>query len=208
MAKNRQLPVAFEKVLMCPKIQKPSQLRTRSAPKLLLLEEDALKKWRNQQDTKTGQGGEVLACLDGSCLEGRTGCYAWIGSENSVQDSEGTPQGVTKVQPISSRRYNTIHICATSIHIHEKEKNFQISYSNHFSTKILFTLVFIFKFNISEAPNQLHGKMTLEAFLGNSMLRFSSIKYSMLGWFHNHHTCSGRALLVSQRPIFSTIGSI
>jgi len=144
-----------------------------------------------------------FACLLGWILLGRMdGSYAWIGSENSVQDSHSTPQGVRKSNIFTTIQF--IHICATSIHIHEKENTFTFSYSKIiFQQKILFISSFHFQVQFSEAPNQLHGKMTLEAFLGNSMLRFSSIKYSMLGWFQNHHTCSGRALLVSP-PCFFT----
>jgi len=74
---------------------------SRSAPKLLLLKEDAIKTSRNQepgdQDTKTRQGGSAcfaLLCFALLCLlawtdlawkDGRKLCLDWIG--NSVQDS-------------------------------------------------------------------------------------------------------------------------
>jgi hypothetical protein len=59
-----------------------------------------IKTSRGDQDTKTRQGGDALACLLGWLLLGwiLLGSYAWIGSENSVQDSQKTPQGVIKVK--------------------------------------------------------------------------------------------------------------
>jgi len=54
------------------------------------------------QDTKTRQGGSacfaLLACLDGSCLEGRT--EAMLGLDRKIQFRivNRTPQGVRRVQ--------------------------------------------------------------------------------------------------------------
>jgi len=126
---------------MCSKIQKPSQLMIRSAPKLLLLKEDAIKTSRHQeprdQDTKTRQGGSacfaLLACLDGSCLEGWT--EAMLGLDRKIQFRivNRTPQGVES--PIYSRQYNTfIFVLHQSIFMRKRTlSHFPIQ--NHFSTK-------------------------------------------------------------------------
>jgi len=116
------------------------------------------------QDTKTRQGGSAcfallcFACLLGWILLGRMdGSYAWIGSENSVQDSQQNTPRCRKSNIFTTIQY--IHICATSIHIHEKENTFTFSYSKSFFNQKFFSfLVFIFKFNFLKHPINFTGR--------------------------------------------------
>jgi len=147
---------------MCSKIQKPSQLMIRSAPKLLLLKEDAIKTSRTKrsrhQDKTRRKCLLCFACLLGRILLGRMdGSYAWIGSENSVQDSQQNTPRCRKSNIFTTIQY--IHICATSIHIHEKENTFTFSYSKSFFNQKFFSfLVFIFKFNFLKHPINFTGR--------------------------------------------------
>lgn len=129
-----------------------------SAPKLLLLLLLLLLKDHQDiksrdQDTKTRQGGGLLCLLawmdlarmDLACLD------AMLGLDRKIQFRivKDTPRcdksNIINRNPI----YSSIHICATSIHIHEKEKHFQISYSKNIFQEILFIFSFHFWSNQS-----------------------------------------------------------
>lgn len=108
----------------------------------------------------------LLAWMDLARMDGLLGSYAWIGSENSVQDSpKNTPRcnkskiiqrkGIQYIQYIFVLHQQSIYM--------RKKNTFKFPIQTFFK-KFFSHLVFIFKFSISEAPNQLHGKMTLEAF--------------------------------------------
>lgn len=116
------------------------------------------------QDTKTPRQdkAEVLALLcllawmDLAWKDGLELCLDWIG--NSVQDSQETPQGVRKVQYIQLNTIQYIHICAKSIHIHEKENTFTFPIQIIFQEKFFSLLVFIFKFNFLKHPINFTGR--------------------------------------------------
>lgn len=161
------------------------------------------------QDTKTRQGGSasfaLLACLDGSCLLGRMdGSYAWIGSEIQFRIVKKHPKVWKKSNFFNSIRYNTIrsYLCYINPYSWERE-HFHIFLFKIIFQEILFTFIFHFQVQYFWSTQSTSREDDTGGFLRNSMLRFSSIKYSMLGWFQNHHTCSGRALLVSP-PCFFT----
>lgn len=119
-----------------------------------------------RQDKAESASFALLCLLAWMDLAWKDGLEAMLGLDRKIQFRivTGTPQGVEKSNIFATIQY--IHICATSIHIHEKENTFTFSYSKIiFQEKFFSLLVFIFKFSISEAPNQLHGKMTLECFL-------------------------------------------
>jgi len=144
---------------------------TRSAPKLvlLLLEErphQDIKKRSRHQD-KTRRRHALLACLDLACSDGWLGSYAWIGSESSVQDSPKNTPRCNKSNIIQKKEFNTFntYLCYIIINPYTWERKTLSNFLfKTFFKKFFSHLVFIFKFSISEAPNQLHGKMTLEAF--------------------------------------------
>jgi len=155
--------IAFEEDLLCSKIQKPSQIMTRSALKLLLLEEDAIKTSRTKrsrhQDKTRRKCLLCFACLLGWILLGRMdGSYAWIGSENSVQDSqENTPR--CEKSPIHSLQYNTfIFVLHQSIFMRKRTLSHFPIQKSFFNKKFFSFLVFIFKFNFLKHPINFTGR--------------------------------------------------
>jgi len=111
---------------------------TRSAPKLLLLLEDHqdIKRRPRHQD-KTRQGGEALACLLAWMdLARMDGSYAWIGSENSVQDSSRNTPRCSKSKITQYRKgiqyIQYIFVLRQSIYM-RKRNTFKFPIQKHFS---------------------------------------------------------------------------
>lgn len=181
---------------------------TRSAPKLLLEERPMS---RHQEEIKTPRQDKaercllcLLACLDGSCSDGSC-LEAMLGLDRKIQFRivKDTPRcnksKITHRKGIQYIQY--IFVLHQSIYM-RKRKTFKFPIQKTFFKKFFSHLVFIFKFSISEAPNQLHGKMTLEAFffqnsVGTACYGSAVSSIQCLDGSIIIISASGRALLVS-----------
>jgi hypothetical protein len=130
-----------------------------------------------------------------------------IGSEKvssislKVKKRNKAPQGV-KEDP----QYNFVSsfiFCKTNPYLQEKE--LKIHLHKLFSLLVTFQVPCL-KHQVTSREED----TTVEAFFISNFSRkqqakFSGIKYSMLGWFQNHHTCFWRHALVTQVFIFCSL---
>lgn len=139
--------------------------------------------------------GDTLCLLDGWI-----GSYALLGldriSLDRIEVKLGTPQGVKKEIQFNTLQYNYFRSYLCYINPYLQETRFLFN-SIHIQ-KFFFTFSFISS-SMSEAPTHFPGRwhdtgsfLYFPNFSRKQHARFSSIKYSMLGWFHNHHTCFWR----------------
>lgn len=137
--------------------------------------------------------GDMLCLLDGWI-----GSYAWIGSDQSGSDRSQV-RSTPRCEERNSIQYATIQLFSFIFVLHQSiftRNTISIQFNSH--TKFFFTFSFISS-SMSEAPTHFPGRwhdtgsfLYFPNFSRKQHARFSSIKYSMLGWFHNHHTCFWR----------------
>jgi len=135
---------------------------SRSAPKLLLLKEDAIKTSRTKrsrhQDKTRRKCLLCFACLLGWILLGRMD-GAMLGLDRKIQFRIVTVHPKVSESPIYSLQYNTfIFVLHQSIFMRKRTLSHFPIQKSFFNKKFFSFLVFIFKFNFLKHPINFKGR--------------------------------------------------